>query len=183
MGFAFLTEHRGVDWGRLEGHRAVACPVITVLLGASPHHSLVWVLQQEAHRHEGDTLLLVDEDGHPATATLVHGPALGPEHARDAGATQVHVKDPHLQDDQAVAGSPEAGRNELAAPCVHLQGAGASEGAGGVVGARGTHFLARVAQGEGQLCGDSAFPNPALSREDEDDVLDAGQVSRLCSEG
>lgn len=71
---------------------------ITVLLGASPHHSLVRLLQQEAHRHEGDALLPVHEDRHPATVALVHGPALRPEHAGDAGAAQVHVQDPHLQE-------------------------------------------------------------------------------------
>lgn len=69
---------------------------ITVLPGASPHQSLVWLLQQEAHRHEGDALLPVHEDGHPATVALVHRPALHSEHAGDAGATQVHVQDPHL---------------------------------------------------------------------------------------
>lgn len=86
-GFGFLTEHRSIVWGRLEGHSAVPCPVITVFLGAPPHHSLVWLLQQEAHRHEGDTLFLIDEDRHPAAVTLVYGSALGLKHSGDAGAT------------------------------------------------------------------------------------------------
>lgn len=73
------------------------CWVFTTLLGPSPHHGLVRVLQQEAHRHERDALLLVHKDRHPATVTLVHGLALCPEHAWNAGATQVHIQDPHLQ--------------------------------------------------------------------------------------
>lgn len=43
----------------------------------------------------------------------------------------------------------------------------------------GAHLLARVAQGQSQLRGDGALPDAPLSREDEDDVPDAGQVSRL----
>lgn len=45
----------------------------------------------------------------------------------------------------------------------------------------GAHLLARVAQGQGQLRGDGAFPDPPLSREDEEDVPDTCQVSRLWS--
>lgn len=54
---------------------------------------------------------------------------------------------------------------------------------GVVAGDRGAHLLACMAQSQGQLRGDGAFPDPTLSREDKDDMLDAGQVSRLCSEG
>lgn len=101
--------------GGAGGEPAARCG-ITILLGASPHHSLVWLLQQEAHRHEGDALLPVHKDGHPATVALVHRPALHPEHAGDAGAAQVHVQDPHLQ------GGVHAAREGLwpgAALCAH----------------------------------------------------------------
>lgn len=49
--------------------------------------------------------------------------------------------------------------------------------------AAGAHLLACVTQGQGQLGGDGALPDSPLSREDEDDVPDASQVSGLCSEG
>lgn len=56
-------------------------------------------------------------------------------------------------------GHRQAGRNQPAALCVHPQGAGvAQEGKEG-----GSHLFARVAQGQGQLRGDGAFPNTPLS--------------------
>ena len=62
-----------------------------------------------------------------------------------------------------------------------MQGTGQGPQGAGVVAQEmgGTHLLACVAQGQGQLRGDGAFPNTPLSRENEDDVPDAGQVSRL----
>lgn len=69
----------------------------TIFLGSSPHHSIIWLLQQEANRHEGDAFVLVHKNWHPATITLVHILVLDLEHARYAGATQVHIQDPHLQ--------------------------------------------------------------------------------------
>lgn len=62
-----------------------------MFLGTSPHHGLVRVLQQEAHRHEGDALLLIHKDRHPALVTLVHCLALCTEHAWDAGPAQVYI--------------------------------------------------------------------------------------------
>jgi hypothetical protein len=44
------------------------------------------------------------------------------------------------------------------------------------------HLLAYVAQRQGQLGGDGAFPDAALSREDKDDVLNTCQVPGLWGE-
>lgn len=62
-----------------------------MFLGTPPHHGLIRVFQQEAHRHEGDALLLIHKDGHPATVTLVHCLALRTEHVWDAGTAQIYI--------------------------------------------------------------------------------------------
>lgn len=43
----------------------------------------------------------------------------------------------------------------------------------------GPHLLALVAQRQGQLRGDGAFPNASLSRKNKDDMTHTGQVSGL----
>lgn len=62
-----------------------------MFLGTSPHYRLVRVFQQEAHRHEGDALLLIHKDGHPDIVTLVHCLALCTEHVWDAGTAHVRI--------------------------------------------------------------------------------------------